>query len=63
MEVKPNWDSENIFPSTEITGVLPIEVYTWIFFWGPNFVSPEWRCPKGEVPIYMNNLNVISVLK
>ena len=22
-------------------------------FPGPKFVSPEWRCPKGEVPLYM----------
>ena len=21
-------------------------------FPGPNFVSPEWRCPKGEVSLY-----------
>ena len=25
-------------------------------FPGPNFVSPEWRCPKGEVSLYSKSV-------
>ena len=27
-------------------------------FPGPNFVSPEWRCPEGEVSLYSKRITV-----
>ena len=63
MEVKPNWDSENISPSTELVNKrCPSNrgIYVDIFL-GTKFCIPEWRCPKGEIPIYMKYLNVISM--
>ena len=35
-------------PSKEVTILKIIIMY---ILPGPNFVSPEWRCRKGEVPL------------
>ena len=60
MEVKPGFqDAEKVSLSKRcpFSGGNKYKDYVKIFP-GPNFVCPEWSCPKGEVSLYSKTITV-----